>query len=1822
MEREAQFKTEMASQNLDQKSTPYATAIDAPKSIDTKGALTPRNRNDVSVLVASPNAADFNTHVLPLMQAFEGVDYTVTLELGALTIEQMLEYDVVFTFNVTKWEVDTGTDGIGWSDKLGDFITAGGYLVEAEFVNGYDDWGLLGGSYITNNMSPFTKSTMDRPTDTQSLGEVLIPDHPIMSGVTSVTTDYFIQNVTARDDATLIAKWSNVQADPLVAVYDNIVAFNFGPIASSGQAQSPGLGGDGYKMIHNAIVWLYNNQADPASPAAPTNLVATAGDLGALTASVSWNNPNETFGGDPLTELTSVTLMVNDEVVETINNPTIGAAETYSYTATEAGAYVFTVFATNSVGDGPATSQSIWIGEDAPGAPGNVVLEAITDGGKITWEAPTVGIQGGYINPANTVYTVIRMPDTVVAEDITETEYEDVFNPSIGNYQYKVVASNTIGEGGEAVSNVALLGAEGILFYEPFDGVAVGSLPAGWVKEGIETAAWSVQNSQVAGGTAPEMRLYWSPQFDGLSRLVTNSFGTQGKEQARLKFKHYLSNFAASGNTLAAQVSFDGGEWENIWEEELTATFGPMEMELYINIPPTATEMRLGWEFNGDVYNISNYNLDNIIVEPVVDNDLAAISISGNSTPTVGEATTYTITIQNSGTVTQTDYSVKLMKEGGIELASVDGVAIDFAETETFALAWTPTAADEGPGVIYGEVVLATDEILANNKTADYAVIVQPAGIIAITIGEGTNYPSVRLPFDFFWKNSFAQTIYYADEINLSAGAITSIAYTNNFSSNLEGKEIKVWIGETDLDNLNGGWVPLDQLTEVFNGTMNFPSGENTIVIPFENPYIYGGGNLVIYTNRVWEDAYASSTDRFYGTLDSDSKRTRYIYADGTGPLNPENPGAGTANDWHPNITIFMSTAGLAEIEGKVVDAQTDDPVEGVKVETQSAKARTFTNEDGEFGFMLLAGTYNFSFEKFGYISKTVEGIELEADDLDITSLANVQLTPVPQYEVTGTVKGNDNLFLEDAVVTLVGYDSYEVLTNAQGEFTFASVYEGTYSISVSLDGYEGYTAEGIEVSADLQLDLIELTELIITPSSLAVDVFNQNQGEALFTWSAGEVEFRYDDGTVDGQLGFQNGTVNNVIGAVHHRNAKLKTVSWFLTSEGGPHATVKVWISGLNAAGEPNTNDILFSQEGVPNTDMEWNTLELPEIVEAPNGFFIGVGTTGFVGLATDTGTDTQWPFVPNANYGGSMSTGEFFSFESLEFEVNALIRATGTDLGGLKFDAKSEQSYTQVIDLVYIKNEESFVTETSALPSTRAFTGYEVYLNDMDTPVATAVQANEYLFTNVPEGNHVAGVKAVHTTGASEIMTVNFSMDFGVNVTVNISTNSGDSPEGAEVTLMGEEHDYSGVANADGKVEFPVVYRGTYNLTVSLANHEVHEEQNVNLQDDKVFDVELEEIVVVPYGLMVEQLNDRVDVKFSWNNFFGFTDDFESYEDFIIADIGEYTLYDGDGSATYTFSGIDFPNATYTGSYIIFNPSQTNPPVDSDAIQPHSGDKFIACFAATAGPNNDWLITPQIGAVSGMKLSFWAKTYMDYGLEKFRVAISTTDTNPASFEFITEEIQAPLADWAKFEYDLSAYAGQNIYAAIVCVSDDVFVFMVDDLEVSMNSKMGDNVLGYTQTTYAHSNVQNTSKAFLGYKVFLDGQLVSGETPISAEEFVFENLKGQETYSAGVKSVYSSGESEMQSLIFTTEGDGTSVMDNLLSTITAYPNPFDNRVTITNAELVKRVIVTNALGQRVLDVKLNGRDYINTESLGQGVYFMLLEGENGHTTLRKMVKN
>lgn len=108
--------------------------------------------------------------------------------------------------------------------------------------------------------------------------------------------------------------------------------------------------------------------------------------------------------------------------------------------------------------------------------------------------------------------------------------------------------------------------------------------------------------------------------------------------------------------------------------------------------------------------------------------------------------------------------------------------------------------------------------------------------------------------------------------------------------------------------------------------------------------------------------------------------------------------------------------------------------------------------------------------------------------------------------------------------------------------------------------------------------------------------------------------------------------------------------------------------------------------------------------------------------------------------------------------------------------------------------------------------------------------------------------------------------------------------------------------------------------------------------------------ETISVPQQLPAERITEAMN---------SLNDGFESYDDFSL-DFAPWTLIDVDGAETWGIEGVEFTNQYAPMSFIIFNPSATDPPMTSAAILPHEGSKLAACFASNGATNNDWLISP----------------------------------------------------------------------------------------------------------------------------------------------------------------------------------------------------------------------------------------------------------------------
>lgn len=194
----------------------------------------------------------------------------------------------------------------------------------------------------------------------------------------------------------------------------------------------------------------------------------------------------------------------------------------------------------------------------------------------------------------------------------------------------------------------------------------------------------------------------------------------------------------------------------------------------------------------------------------------------------------------------------------------------------------------------------------------------------------------------------------------------------------------------------------------------------------------------------------------------------------------------------------------------------------------------------------------------------------------------------------------------------------------------------------------------------------------------------------------------------------------------------------------------------------------------------------------------------------------------------------------------------------------------------------------------------------------------------------------------------------------------------------------------------------------------------------------------------------------------------DFENCTDFSISNLNPgWKSIDLDQAYSYGIQDYDFPLSGYPFGFITFNPSGCMP--NAQSIAPAAqGMKYGASFCAIGKPNNDWLISPKLRLPHDTaSISLYVKSISDAdGLEIFNVLISTKGDDPSDFIPIGKDVEAPTT-WSFMNFPLDKYTGKEVYLAIQCVSDNAFIFMVDDIKVSKP----DNI----QTNNQLFNVENS---------------------------------------------------------------------------------------------------------------------------------------------------
>ncbi|MDE5791412.1 MAG: fibronectin type III domain-containing protein [Muribaculaceae bacterium] len=268
----------------------------------------------------------------------------------------------------------------------------------------------------------------------------------------------------------------------------------------------------GYTYTYEAKIYDEKNEESWGStfrlycgiePGKPTITVAL-GDKGSLPVTLTVVAPETTASGEtltvPLTQLRVVEYVgyQNEREIKIINDPISGKSyEVVDSEAVEGQKYSYRAYASCEFGTSEQGWVEIYVGEDMPGAPKDLLLTENEDGSvTLTWTAPDKGKNDGYLDLASVRYKVIRKGDEPkdLAEDLSECSYTDALDGLTGPtvVKYEVLAYNTLGEGESVMSSELMKGPS---YQLPFEENFNAEEESYWGIEYVANKKWTFEST-------------------------------------------------------------------------------------------------------------------------------------------------------------------------------------------------------------------------------------------------------------------------------------------------------------------------------------------------------------------------------------------------------------------------------------------------------------------------------------------------------------------------------------------------------------------------------------------------------------------------------------------------------------------------------------------------------------------------------------------------------------------------------------------------------------------------------------------------------------------------------------------------------------------------------------------------------------------------------------------------------------------------------------------------------------------------------------------------------------------------------------------------------------------------------------------------------------------------------------------------------------------------------------------------------------------------------------------------------------------------------
>ena len=192
------------------------------------------------------------------------------------------------------------------------------------------------------------------------------------------------------------------------------------------------------------------------------------------------------------------------------------------------------------------------------------------------------------------------------------------------------------------------------------------SLPSGWSIIGGGNSNWSVTATDKAGGSPYELDFFWSPVFNGTTRVATPAINLTDISAIVVSFKHYLDYYSNTCTIGIATSSDNGTTWNSGWKQSYDKSGRYVVNEVIKTEDMGKPEVMVCIYFEGTTNDINSWQFDDILIFKQEETDAELLSINTNDKLGNGN-NNISFTVRNLGKNVINTFIAKYQIEGESE---------------------------------------------------------------------------------------------------------------------------------------------------------------------------------------------------------------------------------------------------------------------------------------------------------------------------------------------------------------------------------------------------------------------------------------------------------------------------------------------------------------------------------------------------------------------------------------------------------------------------------------------------------------------------------------------------------------------------------------------------------------------------------------------------------------------------------------------------------------------------------------------------------------------------------------------------------------------------------------------------------------------------------------------------------------------------------------------------------------------------------------------------------------------------------------------------